>query len=210
MIRIVIVDDHPMVRRGLREALSRERDIVIVAEAGTPDEVVPAITAQPCDVLLLDIGLPGRGGIEVLKDVRAQWPDLRVLIVSSYPESQYALRVIKAGASGYVTKTCAPQELVRAVRVVMATRCYISDAVAGALASYAQRTTPRDTHQLLSDRELQVLKLIVAGQTSSEIAATLSLSIKTVSTYRTRLLEKLQIRTNADLIRYALEHGVES
>lgn len=209
MIRIIIVDDHPMVRRGLRDAVATESDITVVAETGVPDEVLPAIRAHPCDVLLLDMALPGRGGMEVLKDVRRERPELRVLIVSSYPESQYGVRTIKAGAAGYVIKTSTPAELVRAIRTVVANGRYISAGVADELANYAQNRWSRPGHQSLSDRELQVLRLLAGGNTNNAIAATLSLSVKTVSTYRTRLLDKLNVASSAELIRYAMEHHLD-
>ena len=209
MIRIIIVDDHPMVRRGLRDAVATEGDITVVGETGCPDEVVPLIRAHRCDVVLLDMALPGRGGMEILKDLHREWPDLRVLVVSSYPESQYAVRTIKAGAAGYVVKTSAPAELVRAIRMVMTTRRYISEGVADELANYAQNRPSRPGHQLLSDRELQVLRLLAGGQSNNAIAATLSLSSKTVSTYKTRLLDKLNIASSADLIRYAVAHQLD-
>ncbi len=209
MIRIIIVDDHPMVRRGLCDAVATESDITVVAETGVPDEVLPAIRAHPCDVLLLDMALPGRGGMEVLKEVCRERPELRVLVVSSYPESQYGVRTIKAGAAGYVIKTSTPAELVRAIRTVVANGRYISAGVADELANYAQNRWSRPGHQSLSDRELQVLRLLAGGNTNNAIAATLSLSVKTVSTYRTRLLDKLNVASSAELIRYAMEHHLD-
>lgn len=209
MIRIILVDDHPLVRRGLRESIAQETDMTVVAEAGLPEEVLPAIRANPCDVLLLDMNLPGRGGMEILKDVHGEQPDLRVLVVSSYPESQYAVRTIKAGAAGYLSKTSTPAELIGAIRTVMSTRRFISDAVADELAAYAQNKSSRPGHHSLSDRELQVLRLLAAGNTNGDIAGTLSLSIKTVSTYRTRLLDKLNVASVADLVRYAIEHHLD-
>jgi two-component system invasion response regulator UvrY len=206
MIRIILVDDHPLVRGGLRESITQESDMTVVAEAGRPEEVLPAIRAHPCDIVLLDMNLPGRGGMEILKDVHEEQPGLRVLVVSSYPESQYAVRAIKAGAAGYLMKTCSPAELVGAIRAVMSTRRFISDAVADELAAYAQNKSSRPGHHSLSDRELQVLRLLAAGYTNGAIADTLSLSIKTVSTYRTRLLDKLNVTSVAELVRYAIEH----
>lgn len=206
MIRVAVVDDHPMVRRGLRETLAAEGDITVVAEAARSEEVLGTLASHPCDVLLLDISLPGRGGLDILKDVRRDFPALKVLVVSTHDESQYAVRAIRAGAAGYLTKTTAPEELIMAVRQMVRTGRYLSEGVATALAMFAADDRPGAAHESLSDREHQVLRLLTAGRTVSEIAAELSLSIKTVSTYRSRLAEKLGARTNADLVRYALEH----
>jgi two-component system invasion response regulator UvrY len=206
VIRVVLVDDHPVVRRGLRETLSVDPGIAVVAEAAQSEEVLGTLAAHRCDVLLLDISLPGRGGIEVLKDVRRECPSTKVLIVSTHDEAQYAVRAVRAGAAGYLTKSSSPEELVRAVRTVAATGHYYTDSVAAALASFTvqDRTTP--AHERLSDREHEVLRLLTEGLTISDIAVRLSLSVKTVSTYRTRLAEKLGVRTTAELVRYALEH----
>lgn len=208
MIRVAIVDDHPIVRRGLRELLSEQGDIEIVAETGRPEDVVSLLTKHACDVVLLDISLPGRGGLELLGDLLREWPGLRVLIVSTHAESQYAVRAIKAGAGGYVIKSAAPEELVAAVRNVAATGRHITDTVAVELAEYTSRRTPRAGLAALSNREYEVLRSIAAGQTTGEIAERLSLSVKTVSTYRARLLDKLQLKSVADLVRYAIEHGL--
>ncbi len=206
MTRVVLVDDHPIVRRGLRETLAAETDFAVVAEAARSEEVLSVLAAQPCDVVLLDLSLPGRGGLEVLKDIRRDFPAVHVLVVSTYAESQYALRAMRAGASGYLTKTSAPEQLVAAVRSVMRTGRYISETVAATLADYARDGPAGLPHERLSDREHQVLRLLVSGGTVAGIAADLALSVKTVSTYRTRLLEKLGAGTTADLVRYAIEH----
>ena len=206
MIRVTLVDDHPIVRRGLKETLTAEADIVVVGEAARSEEVMAALTAHPCDVVLLDISLPGRGGLDVLKDIRRGFPDVRVLVVSTHDESQYAVRAMRAGAAGYLTKTSPPEELVRAVRQLMRTGRYISEEVGAALAQFAQDDRPGPPHERLSDREHEVLRLLTAGKTISEIADGLSLSVKTVSTYRSRLVEKLGVRTTSELVRYALEH----
>jgi two-component system invasion response regulator UvrY len=206
MIRVVLVDDHPVVRRGLRETLSADPGIAVVAEASQAEEVPGTLAAHRCDVMLLDISLPGRGGIEVLKDVRRDHPSTKVLIVSTHDEAQYAVRAVRAGAAGYLTKSSPPEELVRAVRAVAATGRYFTDSVAAALAEFTVNDRAAPGHELLSDREHEVLRLLTDGLTVSEIAERLSLSVKTVSTYRTRLAEKLGVRTTADLVRYALEH----
>jgi DNA-binding NarL/FixJ family response regulator len=206
MIRVVLVDDHPIVRRGLRETLSAEADIAVVGEATRSEEVLGMLTAHPCDVVLLDIALPGRGGLDVLKDVRRDFPDIKVLMVSTHDEAQYSVRAIRAGAAGYVTKTSPPDELVRAVRGLVRTGRYITDSVAAALAEFTADGRSGPAHERLSDREHEVLRLLTSGLTVSGVAEELSLSVKTVSTYRTRLAEKLGVRTTSDLVRYALEH----
>lgn len=206
MIRVLIVDDHPIVRRGLKETLIAEPDISVVAEAARSEEVLDLLAAHPCDVVLLDLSLPGRGGLDVIKDIRGQHPAARVLIVSTHHESQYAVRAIRAGATGYLTKNSAPEELVVAVRSIMTSGRYISEAVASTLLNYAQGDRQQARHELLSDREHEVLRLLAAGRSVSDIGADLSLSAKTVSTYRSRLMAKLGVRATADLIRYAIEH----
>jgi two-component system invasion response regulator UvrY len=206
MIRVTLVDDHPIVRRGLKDTLSAEADIVVVGEAARSEEVLAALSASPCDVVLLDISLPGRGGLDVLKDIRQSFPNVRVLVVSTHDESQYAVRAMRAGAAGYLTKTSPPEELVRAVRQLMRTGRYINEEVGAALAQFAQDDRPGPPHERLSDREHEVLRLLTAGKTVSDIANELSLSVKTVSTYRSRLVEKLGVRTTSELVRYALEH----
>lgn len=208
MIRVLIVDDHPIVRRGLKETLTAEIDITVVAEAARSEEVLPLMNAQPCDVVLLDLSLPGRGGLDVITDIRRGFPKARVLIVSTYDESQYAVRAIRAGAAGYLSKSSAPDELVRAVRTVVEHGRYISESVASTLLDYAVDDRRGIAHERLSDREYEVLRLLVAGRTISDIGGELSLSVKTISTYRTRLGEKLGIRSTADLVRYAIEHSL--
>src|SRR5687767_8745380 len=205
MTNILIVDDHPIVRRGLRETLAVEPDITVVAEAARSEEVMHALAAHRCDVVLLDLSLPGRGGLDVLKDIQRDSPQVRVLVVSTYSETQYALRAIRAGAAGYLVKTSAPEELVRAVRSVMDSGRYITEGVAAALADYARENVRRAAHDHLSDREHEVFRLLVTGLTISQIAEHLSLSVKTISTYRRRLGDKLRLHSTADLVRYAVE-----
>lgn len=205
MIRVLLVDDHPLVRRGLREMLTAA-GITVVAEAARSEEVLPALGAHPCDIVLLDLSLPGRGGIEVLGDINESYPRVRVLVVSTHAESAYAVRAMRAGAAGYVTKTSAPEEIVAAVQAVAATGRYISDAVAGALADFAREDRPGPAHEQLSDREMEVFRLLTRGRTVSEIAADLSLNVKTVSTYHSRLKQKLGAGGSADLVRYAIEN----
>jgi DNA-binding NarL/FixJ family response regulator len=205
MTNVMIVDDHPIVRRGLRETLAVEPDITVVAEASRSEEVMHALAAHRCDIVLLDLSLPGRGGLDVLKDIRRDNPRVRVLVVSTYAETNYALRAIRAGAAGYLVKTSAPEELVRAVRSVMHSGRYITEGVAAALADHAYENVRPAAHEHLSDREHEVFRLLVTGHTISQIAEHLSLSVKTISTYRRRLADKLRLHATADLVRYALE-----
>ena len=205
MTRVLLVDDHPLVRRGLREMLAAD-GIPVVAEASRSEEVLPALDAHPCDIVLLDLSLPGRGGIEVLRDIADAHPRVRVLVVSAHTEAAYAVRAMRAGAAGYVTKNSPPEEIVAAVRAVAATGRYISDAVAGALADFALDDRSGPAHEQLSDREMEVFRQLTRGKTISEIAADLSLNVKTVSTYHARLKQKLGVGGSADLVRYAIEH----
>lgn len=205
MTRVLLVDDHPLVRRGLREMLAGA-GIEVVAEASRSEEVLPALHAHACDIVLLDLSLPGRGGIEVLRDIADAYPRVRVLVVSAHTEAAYALRAMRAGAAGYVTKSSAPEEIVSAVRTVAATGRYISAAVAGALADFALDGRPGPAHEHLSDREMEVFRLLTHGRTISEIAGDLSLSVKTVSTYHARLKDKLGATGSADLVRYAIDN----
>ena len=208
MIRTILCDDHAMLRRGIRDTLSEAVDIKVVAEAASYSEVREALRNQPCDVLLLDLNLPGRGGMEVLASVRESHPNVKVLIVSMYPEDQYAIRCLKAGAQGYVNKGGDPSELAKAVRSVMQGRKYITPELAQMLVD--NLNTPADTslHDALSEREMQTLVKIASGKRLSDIAVDLMLSPKTVSVYRSRLLEKLKLTNNAELTVYAIRNGL--
>jgi len=208
MIRIVIADDHAIVRQGLRQILAAQGDFEVVGEAANHGEVMQLLRREACDVLLLDIAMPGKNGIETLKQVRVEKPKLPVLVLSMYPEDQYAFRALKAGASGYLTKMTAAEQLVDAIRTITRGRKYITQELAQSLAESFDRDTEIEPHSLLSDREFQTLKLIAAGKQLAQIGAELALSPKTVSVYRARLLAKLGLATNADLTRYAIEHGL--
>jgi two-component system, NarL family, invasion response regulator UvrY len=208
MIRVLIADDHAVVRVGLRHILEAEDDINVVGEVANHGETIKWLREQSCDVLLLDIAMPGKNGIDTLKQVRSEWPKLPVLMLSAYPEDQYGFRALKAGASGYLTKMSAADLLVAAVRQVHRGRRYITPELAESLVEAFDRDTEIEPHALLSDREFQVLKLIASGKALAEIGAELALSPKTVSVYRTRLLAKLGLQTNAGLTRYAVEHGL--
>jgi DNA-binding NarL/FixJ family response regulator len=206
VIRVVLVDDHPLVRRGLREALAADPAVKVVAEAERAEEVLRVLGDHPCDVLLLDLSLPGRGGIDVLADVRAQFPSVRTLIVSSHDTATQILRAMRAGAAGYLTKSAPEDDLRRAIHSIHDTGRHISDAVGAVLAEFAQGGGDAGTVRDLSDRELEVLLRLAKGESVSSIAGALSLSVKTVSTYRSRVLEKLGLAGTADLIRYAIDH----
>jgi DNA-binding NarL/FixJ family response regulator len=209
MIRVLIADDHAIVRQGLKKILDESPDIKIVAEHANGADALRWIRANDCDVALLDIAMPGRSGIEVLKQLHEEKPKLPILILSIYPEDQYAVRLIKAGADGYLTKESAPDVVMEAVRRVAAGKKYISPAVAEMLANEFGTQEGKLPHETLSDREYQIFLLLASARTVSEIADALSLSVKTVSTYRTRILEKMQLRNNAELMRYAVEKHLQ-
>jgi two-component system, NarL family, invasion response regulator UvrY len=206
MIRILVADDHAMVRQGLCQILSAQTDFQVVGEAANHAEVMQYLRREPCDVLVLDIAMPGKNGIETLKNVRLEWPMMPVLVLSMYPEDQYAVRALKAGAWGYLTKMAAADQLVDAIRQVVRGRKYITAELAQSLAESIHGNTDAPAHALLSDREFQTLRLIAAGKTLTQIGQLLALSPKTVSVYRARLIEKLGVHSNAELTRYALEH----
>jgi DNA-binding NarL/FixJ family response regulator len=205
MFRVLIVDDHPVVRRGLREILADERDIE-VSETADPHEALSLIREHSWSLVVLDIDLPGRGGLELLKDARRERPRLPVLMLSVYPEEQFALRTLRAGASGYLSKDSAPEDLARAVRKILQGGKFFGERVVEQLMSDPTERAAAHPHELLSDRELQVLCLFGRGKTVKEIARELSLSPPTVSTYRARILEKMQLRTTAELVRYAVQN----
>lgn len=209
MIRVVLADDHAVVRRGLRQMLGEVPDIEVTGEAQDYGALVAVLRQVACDVLVLDVSMPGRNGIEALKSLREQQPALRVIVFSSYPEDQYALRALKAGASGYVTKDAPPDDLIGAIRVAAAGKKYLTPAVAQALAERLhEKEVDGLPHQALSDREFETLRLIASGKKLSEIALALCLSPKTVSVYRARLIEKMNLHTNAELAQYAVKHGL--
>jgi two-component system invasion response regulator UvrY len=206
MIRALIADDHAVVRQGLKQILGDTPEMVVAGEATTGQEVLDKIRAETWDVVVLDISMPDRSGLDVLKQLRSERPKLPVLVLSMHSEDQYAVRVLKAGASGYLTKDSAPDELVKAIRKVVSGGTYVSSFLAEKLAFEIGTDTSRLPHETLSDREFQVLRLIAAGNSVTEIAAELYLSPKTVSTYRARLLQKMNLTTNAELIHYAIQN----
>ena len=206
MIRILIADDHSVVRQGIQQIVSEYPNMVVAAEAASGEEALELVRSNEFDVAILDIAMPGRGGLDILRDIRVARPDMKVIVLSMYSEEQYAVRILRDGASAYLTKTSAPDELVLAIETVAAGRRYITPSIADRLAGYIEDSTTRPAHELLSDREMQVLVLMGSGKSVREIAEELTLSVKTVSTYRSRLLEKMALASNADLIRYAIHH----
>lgn len=208
MIHIVIADDHAIVREGLSQILSAADGFEVIGQAANHGEVIQLLRHAACDVLVLDVSMPGKNGIDTLKQVKQEWPKLPVLMLSMYPEDQYAFRAFKAGAAGYLTKMTPSDQLVDAIRRVAQGRRYITPELAEALAESLDRDRGAPAHEALSDREFCVLRFIAAGKTLGEIGESLSLSPKTISVYRARLLAKLNLRTNADLTRYAVEHDL--
>ena len=206
MIRILIADDHAILRRGLKEILMRELNGVICGEAENGHQALDQIQSRDWDLLILDITMPGRGGLDVLKNLKAVRPRLPVLVLSMHPEDQYGKRVLKAGASGYMNKESAPEELMKAVRQLLGGGRYVSPALAETLASDLSQDTGRPPHESLSDREFEVLRKIASGKTVSQIAEELHLSVTTVSTYRARILEKMSLSSTAELMHYALRN----
>jgi two-component system invasion response regulator UvrY len=205
-IRVFIADDHAIVREGLKQILAEERDISVVGEAETGLDAIKLFRKSRCNVLLLDISLPDRNGIEVLKQIKDDKPELAVLMLSMHREDQYAIRSLKAGASGYLTKQSAPRELVGAIRQVAGGQRYVSAQLAQVLAAQLGEDHDKPAHEGLSDREYQTLMMIASGKTVSEIARELSLSVKTISEYRSRLLAKMNLKTSAELTHYAIRN----
>lgn len=208
MIRVFLADDHAIVRAGLRRLLADTEDIVVVGEAGDGQATLAALEEAEADVLILDLNMPGTGGLEVLRAIRGLQLDLRVLVLTMYPEDQYALRVFQAGGDGFLSKSTVSDELILAIRRVAADRKYVTPTVAEQLAQHLGAADPQRSHASLSPRELQTLRLIAAGRSSGEIARELGVSIKTVSTFRYRLLTKLELKNNVEIAHYAVEHAL--
>jgi two-component system, NarL family, invasion response regulator UvrY len=206
MIKILIADDHAVVREGLKQILSESSHLVVADEASDGYEVMDKLNKHAYDLIILDIALPGKSGLEILKDIKSQKAKLPVLVLSMYPEEQYAVRVLKAGASGYLTKESAPNELVNAIKQIAQGRKYISPTLAEKLVGELELDTEKPLHETLSDREYEVMIMIASGKRIKEIAYDLTLSEKTVSTYRIRILEKMGMKSNADLTRYAISN----
>ncbi|HEY3493999.1 MAG TPA: response regulator transcription factor [Polyangiaceae bacterium] len=208
MIKVLIADDHPVVRLGLRQLLAESPDIHVGAEVGTAADVLARVSEQRFDVIVLDISLQGRNGIELIGEIKKLRPEARVLILTMHPEEQYAVRAIRAGAAGFLNKESAPERLTEAVKRLAQGGRYVSAELAEALASLVAGEAVGHPHERLSDREFEILKLIASGKTVSQVAEMLALSVKTVSTHRTRLLKKMEMKTNAELTHYAVRQGL--
>ena len=208
MTRILIVDDHPVIRQGVKGVLSEDPNIRVFGEARNAPEALQLIRRQHWDAVVLDINIPGRGGLDLLKEMKQAHPHLPVLVLSIYPEDQYAVRALKVGAAGYLTKESAPDELLNAVSKILKGGKYVSPSLAEKLASDLQVEAGGSSHKTLSDREYEVMRLIASGKSAKEIAKKLSLSDKTISTYRTRILEKMDMTTNAELTHYAIKNSL--
>lgn len=209
-IQVLIADDHEVVRRGLKQIISETPDIEVAGEAQSGRMVVKEITDNPSkyNVVLLDISMPDMNGLEVLKQIKALQPKMPVLILTMHSEKQYALRTLKAGASGYMTKASAPGELIEAIRKISTGRKHVSPSLGEHLAVTIDTTSTKDTHAALSDRELQVMLLIASGRTVTESAEAMALSVKTVSTYRSRVLDKMDLRNNTEIVQYAIRNNL--
>jgi two-component system, NarL family, invasion response regulator UvrY len=206
MIRLAIADDHPIVREGLRRIAIEDSGITVMGEASTAQELFRLLSATAVDVVLLDVSMPGSTFVETVVELRRAHPTVRILVLSVHPEDQWAMRALRAGASGYLTKDRSPEQLVHAIRRVARGGKYVSETLADQLAGLADRGTMRAAHELLSDREFEVLRALGSGMTVKDVAQQLHLSAKTVSTYRTRLLEKMGFKSTADLVRYVSAH----
>jgi DNA-binding NarL/FixJ family response regulator len=207
MTRVLIADDHALFRSGLRQFLSGSLAPADISEAATGNETLRLLQNQPCDLLFLDINMPDRNGLDILRHVRSSYPETRVLVLSGYPERQYALNVLRAGASGYIAKDSAPEELLKAARMVLEGRRYVSASLAELLLLDLE-DAGKPLHALLSEREFQIFGKLAAGRSVSDIGRELCLSVKTVSTYRARILDKMHLKTNADLTSYALRNEI--
>ncbi|MCE5313210.1 MAG: response regulator transcription factor [Nitrospiraceae bacterium] len=206
MISILVADDHAILRRGLKQIIADTPDMTVSAEAANGEEVMQQLSKNSFDVVLLDISMPGKSGLDVIKDIRLQKPKLPVLILSMYPEDQYAMRLLRSGASGYLTKESAPSELVTAIRKVASGGKYVSPSLAEKLACYFEEDSGMPSHETLSDREYQVMLMIASGMTATDISKKLFLSVKTISTYRARILEKMHLKNNSEITHYAIKN----
>jgi DNA-binding NarL/FixJ family response regulator len=208
MLKILIADDHTVVRRGLRQILLDEFPSAVIEEVADAEELIKKVMLDKWDVVVSDLSMPGRSGLDALQQIKLSHPELPVLILSIHPEEQYALRALKSGASGYLSKDTAPDELVKAVQKVLLGKKYISQAIAEKLANTFSSDTSMLPHESLSDREFDVMKLLANGKSVSEIAEMLSLSVTTVSTYRARIMVKMNLKSNSDLTKYAIENNL--
>ncbi len=208
MTNILIADDHPIVRRGLKQILSEHPEVTSFGEAQNSEEVLSLLDGKDWDLVLLDLKMPGAEGLDLLRQVRQLRPKLPILVISMHPEDQYAMRVLRLGAAGYMAKESAPEELLKAIEQISNGQKYVSPQLGAQLAAQLDKGMSKPKHQALSDREYQVMCLIASGKTPTEIAEDLSLSVKTVSTYRARILEKMEMKTNAELMHYAMRERI--
>lgn len=208
MIRVAIADDHQIVRTGFKQFISDQIDMKVLHEASNGNEAMDIVRKKECDVLLLDISMPGQNGVDTLRQIKLTHPELPVLILSGFAEEQYAMNMLRMGASGYLKKDCDPGELIKAIRIAAQGRRYISQSVGEVLASGVNKDNEAAVHTQLSDRELQVFIRLAKGETVTDIANQLHISVKTVSTYRTRVLEKMGLTSNSDLTYYAMKNGL--
>lgn len=208
MIKILIADDHAIIREGLKQIISGTPDMAVVAEASNGEDVLEKVSANKYDVILLDISMPGRSGLDILRQLKIEKPKLPIMMLSVHPEEQYAVRALRAGASGYLTKESAPDELIAAIRKISQGRKYVSSSLAEKLAYELGIDVKKLRHEVLSDREFQVMCMFASGKTVKEIAAELSISIPTIRTYRIRILEKMKMKNIAEIIHYAVKQGL--
>ena len=208
MLKVLVADDHAIVREGVKQILAEIPDIIVAGEASDGNQTLNQVRTGDYDLVLLDIAMPAMSGLEVLKQIKSERSDVPVLILSIYPEEQYAIRTLKAGAAGYLTKESAPDELIEAIRKVCNGGKYVTSSLAEKLAFYLDSDSERPVHELLSDREYQVVLMIASGKTVKQIADELALSVKTISTNRTRALRKMRMKTNAEVTYYAIKHGL--
>lgn len=208
MINIIIVDDHPIFRAGLKQIIDEQSNMRVCGEAKNGQELYKIIRQLKWDIIVLDISLPDENGLDILKQIKYEFPEALILILSNYSEEQFAIRAFKAGAYGYMTKESAPREILKALKKIMNRKKYITTAFAEKLASRLEKGFGQNGHHILSDREFQVMCLIGSGRSIKEIADTLLLSVQTVSTYRSRILSKMNFKTNADIIRYSLKNNL--
>ncbi|MFN3871474.1 MAG: response regulator [Ignavibacterium sp.] len=205
-IKILIADDHAIVREGLKQIVAEEKDMTVLGEAGNSETLMKLLEKNKWDIVILDINMPGRNGLEILKDIKLLYPDLPVLILSMFSEEQYGIRAIKAGASGYLKKVSAPDELVQAIRRIVSGRKYITETLAEKLAENLSEPKVNSLHEKLSDREFEIMCSIAQGKSAEEIAEELSISVNTFYTYRNRILEKLSMRSNVEIAQYAIRN----
>jgi two-component system, NarL family, invasion response regulator UvrY len=208
MIQLLIVDDHAILREGMRKIIQCEKDIEVAGSVSSASEAIHLLSSTPVDVVILDISMPGRSGLDVIKDIKMIQPDAAILMLSMYSEERFAVRALKTGASGYLTKDMATEELITAIRVIHNGRKYITPALAESMANSFHEDPASTPHESLSDREFEVMRMIAAGKSIHEIAEILSLSSRTVSTYRTRILQKMNLPNNARIMQYAINNGL--